>query len=76
MFNYFISNKFKGLKFEFLTMNCPLCQYGTSKFSIEIWLNILNQIFLKENKKNGKNIEKNIQKNKNCTTHKNEEKKN
>ena len=73
MFNYFISNKFKGLKFEFLTMNCPLCQYGTSKFSIEIWLNILNQIFLKENKKNGKNIEKNIQKNKNCTTHKNNE---
>ena len=68
MFNYFILNKFKGLKLEFLTLNCPICQYGSAKFSLEIWLNILNQLFLRQNMKNGKIKEK--EKNIICNTHK------
>ena len=68
MFNYFILNKFKGLKLEFLTLNCPICQYGSAKFSLEIWLNILNQLFLRQNMKNGKIKEKD--KNIKCNTHK------
>ena len=68
MFNYFILNKFKGLKLEFLALNCPICQYGSAKFSLEIWLNILNQLFLRQNIKNGKIKEKD--KNIKCNTHK------
>ena len=71
IFNYFILNKFKGLKFEFLTLNCPVCQYGSAKFSIDIWLNVLNQLFLKKNMKDGKMKDKN--KNIFCNTHKNNE---
>ena len=70
IFNYFILNKFKGLNLEFLTLNCPICQYGTAKFSLEIWLNILNQLFLKQNMKEGKINNKNKDKNL-CSTHKN-----
>ena len=72
LFNYFIMNKFRGLKLEFLTLNCPICQYGSAKFSLEIWLNVLNQLFLKQNMKNGnikennKNMLCNIHKNNNC----------
>ena len=70
IFNYFILNKFKGLKLEFLTLNCPICQYGSAKFSLEIWLNILNQLFLKQNIKNGKINEKNKTNSILCSTHK------
>ena len=69
LFNYFIMNKFNGLKLDFLTLNCPICQYGIAKFSIESWLNILNQLFVNKNIKNGKiqDTNKNIL----CNTHKN-----
>ena len=59
LFNYFIQNKFRGLKLEFLLLNCPICQYGTAKFSLETWINALNQFFLRENTKNGKTAKKN-----------------
>lgn len=69
LFNYFILNKFKGLKLEFLTLNCPICQYGIAKFSLEMWLNILNQLFLKQNvklKEKKKNTLCNVHKNNDC----------
>ena len=68
MFNYFISNNFKGLDFEYITLNCPICKYGSAKFSLEVWINILNQILQKQNKNN---ID--INKNKYCNIHKNNE---
>ena len=71
IFNYFILNKFKGLQLEFLTLNCPICQYGSAKFSLEIWLNILNQLFLKQKMKDGKINNKNKDKNLMCSIHKN-----
>ena len=70
IFNYFILNKFKGLKLELLTLNCPICQYGSAKFSLETWFNILNQLFLKRNMKNGGMKEKDKNKNILCTVHK------
>ena len=71
IFNYFILNKFRGLKLEFLTLNCPICQYGSARFSLEVWLNILNQLFFKQNMKTGKIKEKNKIKDKLCPIHKN-----
>ena len=72
LFNYFIQNKFKGLKLEFISFNCPICQYGNAKFSLETWINILNQIFLRENMKNGKANKKSNKKIL-CNMHKNNE---
>ena len=69
LFNYFILNKFKGLKLEFLTLNCPICQYGIAKFSLEVWLGVLNQLFLKQNvklKEKKKNTLCNVHKNNDC----------
>ena len=58
LFNFFIQNKFHGLKLDFLLINCPICQYGIAKFNLDTWINILNQFFLKENSKNGKMVKK------------------
>ena len=58
LFNFFIQNKFRGLKLDFLLINCPICQYGIAKFNLDTWINILNQFFLKENSKNGKMVKK------------------
>ena len=66
MFKYFISNNFNGLKYEYITLNCPLCQYGNAKFSVEIWLEILNKIYLKQNKNKEKT---NIEINRYCNIH-------
>ncbi len=49
MFNFFISNKFKGLNLDYISLNCPQCKFGYAKFSMEIWINLLNQIYFKQN---------------------------
>ena len=67
MFTNFISNNFKGLEFDFITLDCPVCKLGSAKFGIEIWINILNHIFLQKNPYFEK---KNLEINKYCNIHK------
>ena len=68
IFNYFISNNFKGLNYEFITLNCPKCKYGSAKFDLEVWINILDQMYSKHNKNKD-----NTDSNKYCNIHKNNE---
>ena len=65
LFKYFISNNFKGLEYEYVTLNCPLCKYGSAKFSAEVWLSLLNKINSKNN-----NMQSAQDINKNCNIHK------
>ena len=42
LFNFFIQNKFRGLKLDFLLINCPICQYGIAKFNLDTLESFLN----------------------------------
>ena len=66
IFNYFISSNFKGLNYEFISINCPKCKYGAAKFDLEVWIKILDQMYSKNNK-NKDNIDSNAF----CNVHKN-----
>ena len=72
MFNHFILNNFNGLSLEYVSIECPVCSTGVATFSIDVWINILNQIFFKKNDNN--NIKESINNSNNqfCEQHKNQ----
>ena len=75
MFNQFILNNFNGLDLEYVSIECPVCSTGVASFSIDVWINVLNQLFYKKNDAN--NIKENINNNNTnnnqfCEQHKNQ----
>ena len=78
IYNFYMSNNFKGLTTSSLKIKCPICQNGEEEINLDDWLEQLKQLLVQKNQKNEKynddndldNIGKDKNSNKYCRIHK------